>query len=46
MKKKHTKNINPTVSKISNSETILLSKYALCGRKNLDLSKNKKQADY
>ena len=39
-------NINPRISKASNNKTMLLSKCAICGTKNQDLSKNKKQVDY
>ena len=43
--KKDTENINPKVSKTSNGRTMLLSKSALCNKKNQDLLKIKKQKD-
>ena len=42
--KKNTENVNPKVSKTSNGKTMILSKCALCGCK--DLLKNKKQKEY
>ena len=44
--KKHTKNINPQVFITSNGKLMILSKCAICGRKNQDLLKTKKQKDY
>ena len=44
--RKDTENINPKVSKTSNGRTTLLSKCAICGGKNQDLLKIKKQKDY
>ena len=44
--KKDTEYINPKVSKASNNRTMLLSKCAICGSKNKDLLKIKKQKDY
>ena len=44
--RKDTENINPKVSKTSNGRTTLLSKFAICGGKNQDLLKIKKQKDY
>ena len=44
--RKDTENINPKVSKTSNGRTMLLSKCALCNKKNQDLLKIKKQKDY
>ena len=44
--KKHTKNINPQVSSTSNGKVMILSKCAICGSKNQDLLKTKKQKDY
>ena len=43
--KKDTENINPKVSKTSNGRTMLLSKSALCNKKNQDLLKIKKQKE-
>ena len=43
--RKDTENINPKVSKTSNGRTMLLSKSALCNKKNQDLLKIKKQKD-
>ena len=44
--KKHTKNINPQVFSTSNGKVMILSKRAICGRKNQDLLETKKQKDY
>ena len=44
--KKNTESINPKVLKTSNGKTMLLSKCAICGSKNQDLWKNKKQKEY
>ena len=44
--RKDTENINPRVSKTSNGRTMVLSKCAICGSKNQDLLKTKKQKDY
>ena len=44
--KKHKKNISPQVSSTSNDKFMILSKCAICGSKNLNLLKNKKQKDY
>ena len=43
--KKNTGNINPRVSTI-NGKTMTLSKCAICGSKNQNLLKNKKQKGY
>ena len=43
--KTYTKNINSQVSSTSNGK-LILSKCAICGSKNLNLLKNKKQVDY
>ena len=43
--RKDTENINPKVSKTSNGRTMLLSKSALCNKKNQDLLKIKKQKE-
>ena len=39
--KKNTENINSRVSKTSNNKTMLLAKYAICGRKKSRLIKEK-----
>ena len=44
--RKDTKNINPKVSSTSNGKAMILSKCAICGSKNQDLLKIKKQKDY
>ena len=44
--RKETENINPRVSKTSNNRIMVLSKCAICGSKNQDLLKIKKQKDY
>ena len=44
--RKDTENINPKVSKTSNNRIMVLSKCAICGSKNQDLLKIKKQKDY
>ena len=44
--RKDTENINPKVSKTSNGRTMVLSICAICGRKNQDLLKTKKQKGY
>ena len=44
--KKNTENIDPKVSATSNGKTMILSKCAICGSKNQNLLKNKKQKDY
>ena len=44
--KKKTENINPQISSTSNGKILILSKCAICGGKNQDLLKNKKQKDY
>ena len=44
--KKNTESINLRVSKSSNGKTMPLSKCAICGSKNKDLLKSKKQVDY
>ena len=44
--KQNTGNIDPNVSGTSNCKIMILSKCAICNRKNLDLLKNKKQKDY
>ena len=38
--KKDTKNINPTVSKTSNNNVMILSKWAICGSKKSRFIKN------
>ena len=43
---KNTENINPKVLKTRAGRTIVLSKCAICGTKNQDLLKIKKQNDY
>ena len=45
-KKKKKKSMNPKVSKTNNGKTMILSKYAICGVKNQDFIKNKKQVEY
>ena len=45
-KKKNTETIDPNVSATSNGKTVILSKCAICGSKNENLLKNKKQKDY
>ena len=44
--RKNTENIYPKVSKTNNGRTMLLSKRAICGNKNQDLLKTKKQKDH
>ena len=44
--RKDTENINPKVSKTINGRTMLLSNCAMCGCRNQDLLKTKKQKDY
>ena len=44
--KKNTENINPKVLKTKNGRSMLLSKCAICGNKNQDLLKSKKQVEY
>ena len=44
--RKDTENINPKVSGTSNGKAMILSKCAICGSKNQDLLKIKKQKDY
>ena len=44
--KKNTESIDPKVSATSNGKTMILSKCAICGSKNQNLLKNKKQNDY
>ena len=44
--RRNTESINPKVSKINNSKTMMLSKCVICGCKNENLLKNKKQAEY
>ena len=44
--KKDTENINPRISNTSNGRTMILLKCAICGSKNQDLLKFKKQKDY
>ena len=44
--RKNTENIYPKVSKTNNGRTMLLSKCAICGNKNQDLLKTKKQKDH
>ena len=46
MCKKNTESINPRVSATSNGRTMILSKCAICGSKNQNLLKIKKQKDY
>ena len=43
---KDTENIDPKVSNSSNGRAMILSKCAMCGTKNHDLLKIKKQKDY
>ena len=43
---KNTESLNPVVSKTKTGGTMILSKCAICGTKNQDLLKNKKQKDY
>ena len=40
--RENTKTINPKVSRTSNGKAMLPSNYAICGSKNLNLSKSKK----
>ena len=42
---KNTENINRRVSKTINGRTMVLSKCRICGNKNQDLLKTKKQKD-
>ena len=44
--KRNTESINPKVSKTTNGKAIILSTCAICGIKNQNLSKSKKQKDY
>ena len=44
--RKDTENINQRVSKTSKNRAMVLSKCAICGSKNQDLLKVKKQKDY
>ena len=44
--KKNTESINPRVSATSNDRTMILSKFAICSKKNQNLLKIKKQKDY
>ena len=44
--KKNTENIDPNVYVCSNGSAMILSKCAICGSKNPDLLKIKKQKDY
>ena len=44
--RKDTKNIDPEISSTSNGRAMILSKCAICGSKNPDLLKIKKQKDY
>ena len=43
---KYTENIGPKVSRTSNGKIMILSKCEICGVKNLDVLKIKKQKDY
>ena len=45
-KKKNTESVNPRVSATSNDRTMILSKCAICGIKNQNLLKIKKQQSY
>ena len=45
-KKKNTDSIDPNVSVTSNGRRMILSKRAICGSKDQNLFKNKKQKDY
>ena len=45
-KKKNTESINLQISPTSNGKTMILSKCTICGAKNQNLLKNKKQKDY
>ena len=44
--RKNTENIDLKVSSTSNGRVMILSKCAICGSKNPDLSNTKKQKDY
>ena len=44
--RKDTENIDPKISSTSNGKAMILSKCAICGSKNQDLLKIKKQKDY
>ena len=44
--RENTKNIDPEVSSNNNNRTMILSKCAICGSKNQDLQKNRKQKNY
>ena len=44
--RKNTESSDPKVSTASNGRTMRLSKCAICGVKNENLLKNKKQRDY
>ena len=44
--KKNTENIDPKISSTSNGKEMILSNCAICGSKNPDLLKTKKQKDY
>ena len=44
--KKNTESVNPRVSATSNGRTMILSKCAICGSKNQNLLKIKKQKGY
>ena len=44
--RKNTENINPKVSASINGRVMISSKCAICGSKNPDLLKTKKQKDY
>ena len=44
--RKDTENIDQTVSNTSNGRKTILSKCEICGYKNQDLSKIRKQKDY
>ena len=42
--KKNTESVNPRTSAITNGRTMILSKYAICGSKNSNLLKTKKES--
>ena len=44
--RKNTENIYPSISSTSNGKAMILSNCAICGSKNSDLLKIKKQKDY
>ena len=44
--RKNTENIYPSISSTSNGKAMIISNCAICGSKNSDLLKIKKQKDY